>query len=41
MSKLSMRRLMKKIARDCNNDIRFQSAAADALQKAVEAMLVN
>ncbi len=32
---------MKKIARDCNNDIRFQSAAADALQKAVEAMLVN
>jgi histone H3/H4 len=32
---------MKKIARDCNNDIRFQSAAIDALQKTIEAMLIN
>jgi histone H3/H4 len=36
-----MKRLMKKIARDCNNDIRFQFAATDALQETVEAMLVN
>jgi histone H3/H4 len=36
-----MRKLMKKIARDCNNDIRFQSAATDALQETIETMLIN
>jgi hypothetical protein len=41
MLKVSMRRLMKKLALECNNQIRFQMIATKALQEAAKTMLVN
>jgi hypothetical protein len=41
MLKVSMRRLMKKLAFECNNQIRFQAIATKALQEATKTMLVN
>jgi histone H3/H4 len=41
MFKLLMRRLMKELTHEVKNDIRFQIAAANALQEASEIMLIN
>ncbi len=41
VSKLFMRRLMREIAQDFQNDIRFQKIAINVLQKATKSMLIE
>ena len=39
--KLPFQRLVREVAQDCKNDLRFQSSAVMALQEAAEAYLVS
>jgi histone H3 len=41
LPKLPFKRLVREIAHEINNELRFQSGALEALQEAAEAYLIN